>query len=312
MTLSQSPAPPRPYRWDLLRPDRLGTLLDEVPEPNLWFLDELTDCAAKVVARSGDADLRFMGRSADSVFDLLGGALDGSSWRGRLERLPLSCSRGPAELSPRELRRLREHLAAAGLEPRALARRGRPLALVDLVWMGRTFTTLHTVLRDWVEEVREPWPVVRLKLRYLGITSRKPTSPNTYRWHQHAPWTRDLPAAGVHSVSLDAGVWHLLGNVQHKTAASYPPARWHLDEDRLQQKQQPDGEQRSSVAPQHGADHRTALAEARALVSAGRSSVVRGTLVRTMAAEPAFRERWLRSLARELRGLPPAPSRTRS
>jgi hypothetical protein len=66
------------------------------------------------------------------------------------------------------------------------------------------------------------------------------------------------------------------------------------------------------VAPQHGADHRTALAEARALVSAGRSSVVRGTLVRTMAAEPAFRERWLRSLARELRGRPPAPLRTRS
>jgi len=38
----------------------------------------------------------------------------------------------------------------------------------------------------------------------------------------------------------------------------------------------------------------------------------RGALVRTMAAEPAFRERWLRSLAGELRGLPPAPSRTRS
>ena len=311
MPPSESPAPPQPYRWDLLRPDRLGTLLDGVSEPNLWFLDELTNCAAKVVARSGDADLRFVGRSADSVFDLLGGALVGTSWQGRLERLPLSCARDPADLSARELRRLREHLAAAGLEPRALARRERPLALVDLVWMGRTFTTLHTVIRDWVEEVREPWPVVRLKLRYVGITSRKHTSPNTYRWSQHLSWIRDLPGPGVSSVSLDGRVWHLLGNVQHKTAASYPPARWHLDEDRRQQEQQPDGEPRPSVAPQHGADHRAALAEARALVAAGRSSTVRGALVRTMVAEPAFRERWLRSLTRELRGLPPAPPRTR-
>ncbi|WP_370088522.1 hypothetical protein [Streptacidiphilus sp. MAP12-16] len=98
--------------------------------------------------------------------------------------------------------------------------------------------------------------------------------------------------------------------MQRKTAASYPPARWHLDEDRRRQEQQPGGEQRSSVAPQHGAGNRAALAEARALVTAGRSSVVRSALVRTMAAEPAFRERWLRSLARELRGLPPALSRT--
>ncbi len=309
MPPSESPAPPGPYRWDLLRPDRLGTLLDEVPEPNPWFLNALTDCAGKVVARSGDADLRFVGRSADSVFDVLGGAFDGTSWQGRLERLPLSCARDRADLSARELRRLREDLAAAGLEPRALARRGRPLALVDLVWMGRTFTTLHTVIRDWVEEVREPWPVVRLKLRYVGITSRKPTSPNTYRWHQHLPWTCDLPAAGVTSVSLDASVWHLLGNVQHKTAASFPPARWYLDEDRRER--EPDGEQRSSLAPQHGADHRAALAEARALVAAGRSGTVRGALVRTMVAEPAFRERWLRALARELRGLPPALPRTR-
>ncbi|TDU03319.1 hypothetical protein EDD99_1740 [Streptomyces sp. 846.5] len=309
MPLSHSPVPPQPYRWDLLRPDRLGVLLDGVPMPSLWYLDELTDCAAKVVARSGDADLRFVGRSADSVFDLLGGALDGTSWQGRLERLPLSCTRDPADLSPRDLRRLREHLAAAGLGPRALARRQRPVALVDLVWMGRTFTTLHTVIRDWVEEVREPWSAVRLKLRYLGVTSRKRTSPNTCRWHQHLSWTRDLPAAGVSSISLDGSVWHLLGNVQHKTADSFPPARWHLDDDNLRQEQ--DSGQRSVLAAQRGAHNRAALAEARALVSAGRSAEVRTGLVRRMAAEPAFRASWLRSLARELRGLPPASSRRR-
>jgi hypothetical protein len=309
--MSPSAPPPQPFRWDLLRPDRVGTLLDGVPEPDLWFLDELTECAAKVVARSADADLRFVGRSLDSMFDLLGGALDGTSWHGRLERLPLSCARDASDLTPRELRRLREHLAAAGLEPRALARRARPLALVDLVWRGRTFTTVQTVIRAWVEEVREPWPVVRLKLRYLGITSRKRTSPNTYRWAQHLPWTRELPAVAVSSVSLDGSVWHLLGNVQGKTAASYPPARWFVDEDLRPREAEPDGEQRSPLAPQHGADQRAALAEARALVAAGRSDAVRSALVRTMAAEPAFRERWLRSLTGELRGLPRATPRPR-
>jgi len=39
---------------------------------------------------------------------------------------------------------------------------------------------------------------------------------------------------------------------------------------------------------------------------------VRGALVRTMVAEPGFRERWLRSLTGELRGLPPASPGTRA
>lgn len=124
-------------------------------------------------------------------------------------------------------------MIAAGLFGRAgpprLARR-RPLALVDLVWTGRTFTTLHSVLRTWAGETREPWPVIRLKLRYLGITSRKQTSPKTYRWQQHRPWTGELPAGSVTNTSLDGWVWHLLGNAQPKTAPTFPPSRWHQEE----------------------------------------------------------------------------------
>lgn len=277
--------PPRPHRWDLLRPDRLGSLLDGVEQPELWYLDELTVCAAKVVARSGDADLRFVGRSADSVFDLLGGALAKTSWSGRLGRLPLSCVDDAGKLSGRELGRMREHLASAGLAPYDLARRRRPLALVDLVWAGRTFTTLHTVLRDWVEESREPWPVVRRKLHYLGITSRTATSPKTWRWQQHQPWTRDLPTRAVRNISLDRQVWHLLGDHQAKTAPSFPPRRWH-DE--------------TVTSPARGDGPVRALATAVALVEAGRTRTVRRSLVRTFSVEPAFAEPWLRSLSREL------------
>jgi hypothetical protein len=47
--------PIRPFRWDLVRPDRLGSLLDGVQEPNLDYLDDLIECAGKVLARCGDA-----------------------------------------------------------------------------------------------------------------------------------------------------------------------------------------------------------------------------------------------------------------
>ncbi|MEU5097585.1 hypothetical protein [Streptomyces sp. NPDC020996] len=285
--------PPRPHRWDLLRPDQLGTLLDGVEQPDLWYLDELTVCAAKVVARSGCGDLRFVGRSADSLFDLLGGALAETSWSGRLGRLPLSCAGGTAELSRRDVGRMREHLAAAGAAPWDLARRRRPLALVDLVWAGRTFTTLHTVLRDWVEESREPRPVVRSRLRCLGITVRTGTSPKTWRWQQHRSWTRDLPARAVQNVSLDRSVWHLLADQEPKTAPSFPPRRWHDD---------------AVSVPARGVGPALALATAVALVEAGRTGTVRRRLVRTFAAEPAFAEPWLRSLSHELKVSPePGP-----
>jgi hypothetical protein len=31
----------QPFRWDLVTPDRLGSLLDGCAESDLWFLDEL-------------------------------------------------------------------------------------------------------------------------------------------------------------------------------------------------------------------------------------------------------------------------------
>jgi hypothetical protein len=65
----------QPFRWDLVTPDQLGSLLVGTAAPDLWFLDDLVACAGKVLARSGNGDLIFVGRSLDSMFDLLGGAL---------------------------------------------------------------------------------------------------------------------------------------------------------------------------------------------------------------------------------------------
>jgi hypothetical protein len=272
----------QPFRWDLVRPDQLGSLLDRVREPDLWFAAELTVAAGLVLARSGGGDMYFVGRSADSMFDLLSGALSGTEWAPRLHRLPFS-SRQP--ITAREAAACRDILRACGITPQAIARSHRPIALVDLVSEGGTFTNLYHVLREWVDAEREPWSVIRRKLHVVGIVARGQSSPNAYRWQQQETWPAELPARAVVNVPIDADHWYYFGNEQVKLTRSYHPARWTADE--------PDG-------PRHGMTVREALAEAVALVELGRGRQVRSLLARTMAAEPAYAESWLRTLVRQL------------
>jgi hypothetical protein len=272
----------RPFRWDLVRPDQLGSLLDRVREPDLWFAQQLTITAGHVLARSGGGDLYFVGRSADSMFDLLSGALSGTEWAPRLHRLAFS-SRHP--ITAREAVATRDILRACGITPQAIARSHRPIALVDLVAEGGTFTNLYHVLREWVDAEREPWSVIRRKLHFVAIVEHGETSPNASRWQQQQAWPVQLPARAVVNVPIDADHWHYFVDGQLKLTRSYHPARWTAD--------QPDG-------PRHGMTVREALAEAVALVELGRGRPVRSLLARTMAAEPAYAESWLRTLVREL------------
>jgi hypothetical protein len=287
-------APPQPFRWALssyggAAPDRLGVLGAGAGPADLWHLPELTVCTGKVLARARAADLCFVGRSLDSMYDLLTGALEGTSWGGTLTRLPVSAA--CSQRFPEPVRgRFREHLAAAGLEPRALARRKRPLAVVDIVHGGSTFDTVHRELAAWIEESREPWPVIRRKLRYVGVTIRGKSSPHADRWQQSqasARWVRTLPAGHVVNVSLPWPVWGWYGNRQPKVHGTFPPSRW-FDED--------------AGTPWHHSELPEALAEARATVAAGRTRSVRDGLVRTLGREPGFADREVRALASALRG----------
>jgi hypothetical protein len=283
---SSLPARNEPFRWDLVNRDQLGSLLEGCAEPDLWYLDDLTRCAAQVVARSADGDLYFVGRSADSVHDLLGGAMAATSWRDRLHILPFSRRGGVDSLTRDEVLQWRGNLAAARLAPAELARRRRPVVFVDLVLYGYTFTSLYQLLRGWIDEERAQWDVIRTKLRFIGITRRGRTSPNTWRWQQHAGWPAALPARAIVNVSIDWRVWSQLGDRQYKTTLSFHSSRW-SDE--------------SIREPLHNPAARQALAEAVAVVEHGRKREIRHQLARLMAAEPAFAERWLRSLAVELR-----------
>jgi hypothetical protein len=291
-----------PFRWDLLTPDQFGTLLDGVERPRLWFIDDLTTCAGKVLARSGNGDLIFVGRSLDSMFDLLGGALEDTSWGGRLHRLPLSFAVSgrwigdqwrPGRISHAQREQARQMLTGLGLSPYALARRDRPVTFVDVVHSGSTFTKLYGLLRPWIDREREPWNAIRRKLRFVGVTSRTKTSPNTFRWQQSAEWTRDLPGRAVLNVSLVWPVWSYLGNSQVKLTRSFRPENWLAETD----------------GPQRGEHTPKALAEALAVVEHGRTHAARRKLAQAIVSDPAIAEPWLRHLVVQLRARAGEPQR---
>jgi hypothetical protein len=201
-----------------------------------------------------------------------------------LHPLPLAVRDHSEPLSDREVRQPRANLAADGLAPHDLARLHRPAVFVDLVAEGTTFGHLYAFLRRWIADERAQWDVIRLKLWFVGITIRRHTSPNTWRWQQNAAWTRELPASAITNVSLDLQVWDYFGNYEPKVTRSFRPDRW-LDE--------------SVAKPRHDDTARQALAEAVALMRHGET--VRDQLVAALAREPRFSEPWLRALALELR-----------
>jgi len=272
-----------PFRWDLVTPDQLGSLLDDVDEPDLWFLDELVACAGKVLARGGDARLVFVGRSLDSMFDLFSGAMP-----ARVTRLPLSFARLRAKgpdgwYTPQvHVGRARELLAEHDITPHTLARQA--ITFVDVVHAGSTFGELFSLLDNWIVDSREPWAVIRRQLRFVGVTVRQKTSPNTWRWQQHADWTTRLPARAVVNVSLPWPVWTYFGDRQTKLTRQFAPRDWFADDEG------PDRDERT----------RQALAEAVALVAHGRSRDGRRAIARATDGEPGLRDSRLRSLVAEL------------
>jgi hypothetical protein len=137
---------------------------------------------------------------------------------------------------------------------------------------------------SWPPQAWPPWDVIRRKLRFVGVTVRHKTSPNTFRWQQHAPWTRLLPARAVLNVSLDWPAWTYLADRQVKLTRSFTPDRWLAD----------------AADPDRGEPTRQALAEAAALVAYGRTPAGRTELARAVAGEPGLAEPWLRSLVTDL------------
>jgi hypothetical protein len=283
-----------PFRWDVRRREQLGRLLDaRLPEdkgywgrtwPLQSLLNPVRECCARVLAGAGDARLVFVGRSPESLYDYLTGALAETPWADRCDLLSVSLPPDVHAVSAHALRALREQHRAFGLHPAAIASAPRPIAFADLVWRGRTFGQLSAFLSRWARDEGVDVHAVRRRLRWVGISVRGKNSPNTWRWFQQLEWAAEYSPGVLRGVSMDYWFWTYLGDSQAKTMPSNTVDRWG-----------------TLAHPTHDAERLEALQEAFRIHQAARTPGERERFAAELIARPEMREAWLRSLVVALR-----------
>jgi hypothetical protein len=280
-----------PFRWNIAKREQLGRLVTDKPVvPDAQFVLELRLCASRIIAFASDADLIFIGRSPENLFDYLSGVLTITSWADRCTlvniSLRLNAQAGLRQSYPDAILSGRALLAAYGLSPVEIIERPRPVALIDLVASGETFGHLATVLVEWAREDHFDISALKRKLRFIGITRRTKTSPKTWRWQQQVEWTKHFSSQSIKNVSISPWLWNFWGNEQQKVTLSNPPWRWGAD---------------TLSQPNRDPDHLAALNFALYLYDYGNSAVERLSFVDCLTKMPAIRERWCRALLLELR-----------
>jgi hypothetical protein len=278
-----------PFRWDITRREQLGSLARGEPATSYpGFLDDLRRCCARVIAIAGDARLVFIGRSPESLFDYLSGALAGTRWVDRLALLNLSLwfDAQPNAVALTARATVGVQFDALGMDPAGIAASPRPVALVDLVASGGTLASLVELILAFAADAGVDAHAVRRRLRIVGITQRAEGDPDARRWQQRVRCAAPLRPSALKSVSVPWRLWDYLGNDQAKVAQSNPPSRWADPE-----------MQRPPRAPEHAAALRLAVA----LYALGRTRAERVALARAIVAEGGMRHRALRTLASELR-----------
>lgn len=275
----------RPFRWDLTQRTSLGSLVDvDPPETPQTFIYDLGVSCARVIAAAGDSDIAFVGRSPESLFHFLSGALAETTWAERLSLLDLSVRGEP--VTQRDARAVEPYFDELLLNPDGLIHRPRPVAFVDVVATGGTFARLVWLIADRAEREGADADAAFAKLRFVGLTSRTKTSPKTWRWQQHAEWVRVLGARNVKNVSLPPRFAAYLADEQPKMTLAFVPELWRDPAVRR---------------PPRDLESRRALALALRIYETGRGKPARQWFARVLAAQPAMRERWFRALVHELK-----------
>ena len=278
-----------PFRWDVSRPHELGGLLDAEPAPAYpAFAEDLRACCAAVVAAAGDADLLFVGRSPESLYDYLRGACFDTSWRDRLRLMLVSLPDDRPAM--RSIVALQNYLATLGLHPLELPHRARPVALVDLVCTGGTLCSLVRLMHQWTQHARRPrgdWRAVRDKLRVVAITEQDFSIRNGWRDQRRRAAGGGLLARGsVRNVTVLPRLWRFLGDDQLKVAESHPPQRW--------------ADQRAAEPSRHPS-RAPALRAAVETFRRARDRPERERFIAELACHGALRHEAVRQLAVELR-----------
>lgn len=281
-----------PFRWNLARREQLGRLgLVEPAETYRGFLEDLRTAAAKVLARSGDSDLVFLGRSPETLFDYLSGILADVARPPSLTLLQWSSPAWNAEALARrktvELEAMLGYLEAERLDPRSIASYGKPVRFIDVVSSGHTFATLLDLLAHWSHVQGADFNVVLHRIGFVGLIPQGHNSPNTWRWWQRSPRTERRQRPVVKNVSVPGRLWSFIANCDLKVTPSHRIERW---------------SDPAARAPTHLEPHLAGLALALQLFDVGRTRQEREQLARRLSRAPEMREAFLRGLVLRLRG----------
>ena len=221
----------KPFRWDLSRREQLGRLTEgECYEAYPEFIDDLRACCSRVLAFSEGGMLVFVGRSPESMFDYFSGVLSGTSHEEQLVLLNISNRGRPVseirKEDPTAYEGLVDHFQQCGVSPGDILSRKTKTYFTDIVARGGTFGEIAQFLHDWAAETSVPWRDLRKKLGFLGVTLKKKTSPNTWRWYQQSEWVQDLQVKHTRSVSIGDKLIYYLADYQPKTSWSHWPRWW--------------------------------------------------------------------------------------
>jgi hypothetical protein len=284
-------APAKPFRWNIARREQLGDLATVAPAPAYeGFVEDLRRAAAKVLARAGASEVVFVGRSLESMFDYLSGALGSIDAAPSLALLHFSCPRGTAaELArrhPEQLAALHAYLAAEHLDPASLASSGKRIVFVDVVSTGATFATLAGLMQHWAQAAGVDFASVLHHVAFLGVTEQRKTSPNTWRWWQRPPWSELPLTPTAASVSVPYRYWTYSADGETKVTPSHRLGDWGAP---------------LPAAGIRSAERLSALRRAADLYDLGRSRDERRRLARLLAATPEMREAGVRALALRLK-----------
>lgn len=224
----------KPFRWNVGKVEQLGKLVDpDAPLPNSAWVTTVAETAAKIVARSNNRDLVFVGRSPENFFDYLSGVFAGTSRERRILHLNFSNRGRPiAEIraaNPEAYAGLCDHVKALGLHPAGIVASSHGVCFVDLVYEGGTFGHLFTFLCDWAAETGLDANHLVDNTSFVGVTIRTKTSPNTWRWQQQVDWVKRYNITQIKNVSLPYRSWSELGDTQAKVTPSNHQKRWAAD-----------------------------------------------------------------------------------
>lgn len=147
------------------------TPLKETKE-NQILLDGLANLASQVLNYSENGNIYFVGRSLELLYDVISSLLSNlPDHQEKISLLPLSMKEGqPGNFASVGLE---EHFIRHHVDPQSIIKRSRKTVLVDVVFMGRTFSNLCEYYYFWAKRLGINPDDLFLKLKIIAIISKE-------------------------------------------------------------------------------------------------------------------------------------------